>query len=140
MESGDGDVAQSLVAAQNILTAYPNVRATIANSSEIAIPIAQAIEQAGRVGETQGFGHGTPASLHPFFESGSFGAISMWDPGEWGEWTAVIGIALHQGMTFEVGPITDFPNFPNAEKLDDNIFYFHNMFTYTVDNVFDFDW
>lgn len=140
VESGDGDVAKSLVAAQNILTAYPNVKAIIANSSEISIPICQAIEQAGKVGQTKAFGHGTPDSLKPYFEKGIMGAISMWDPGEWGEWTAVIGIALHQGKTFEKGKISDFPAFPDAELLDDNVYYFNKMFTYTKENVNDFDW
>lgn len=140
IETGQGDIQKSLQAAQNILTAYPNVKAIIANSVEIGVPICQAIEQAGKVGECMSFGHGTPNAMKPYFEKGTAGAISLWDPGEWGLWAAMIGIAIHEGKSWEMGPIKDFPEFPDAEKIENNTYYYNKMFTYTKENVFDFDW
>ncbi len=140
IETSEGDIQRALTAAQNILTAYPNLKAIVCNSTENAIPICQAIDQAGKAGQVKYIGLGTPNALKPYFESGSAGAISMWDPGVWGKWSAVIGIALHQGKTFREGKLADFPDFPKAEKIANETYYYNEMFTYDKDNVNQFDW
>lgn len=140
IETSEGDIQKALTAAQNILTTYPDISAIINNSTENAIPICQAIDQAGKSGEIVMVGLGTPDSLKPYFETGSAGAISMWDPGEWAEWAACIGVALHQGKTYEEGKITEFPQFPDAEKIENETYYYNKMFTYDKDNVSQFDW
>ena len=141
IETSEGDIQTALRAAQNILTTYPNIKAILCNSTENAIPICQAIDQAGKAGKVKFIGLGTPKALWPYFESGSAGAISMWDPGKWGEWGAVIGIALHEGKTFEEGPLpNEFPGYRKAEKIENETYYYNEMFTYDKDNVFDFDW
>lgn len=140
VETSEGDIQKALTAAQNILTTYPDIKAIINNSTENAIPICQAIDQAGKSGDVIMVGLGTPESLKPYFETGSAGAISMWDPGEWGEWAANIAIALHQGETFEEGPITEFENFPDAVKIENETYYYNKTFTYDAENVWDFEW
>lgn len=140
VESGEGDPQIALQAAQNILTKYPNVKGIVANANENAVPICQAIEQAGLVGECWCFGQGSPAAMHPYFESGSAAVISLWDPADWGAWTVEIGTALYEGKEFEIGKLSDFPDYPDAEKLENNVYYFYKLFTYTKENVFDYNW
>lgn len=141
VESGEGDPQIALQATQNILTRYPNVKGIIANANENAVPICQAIEQAGLVGEVWCFGQGSPAAEHAYFESGSAAVISLWDPADWGAWTIEIGTDLFEGKTYEVGKLEGcFEDYPDAEKLDDEIYYFYKLFTYTKDNVFDYNW
>lgn len=140
IESGEGDPKVALAAAQNILAKYPDVKGIIANASENGVPVCQAIEQAGKLGQCWSFGQGAPAAMQAYFESGSAGVISQWDPADWGAWTAEIGIALFEGQTFEVGAIDAFEEFPEAEKLEDDVYFFHKLFTYTKDNVFDYSW
>lgn len=138
--SGEGDPQIALQAAQNILTKYPNVKGIIANANENAVPICQAIEQAGLVGECWAFGQGSPAAEQPYFKSGSAACISLWDPYDWGAWTVEIGTDLFEGKEYEVGKLDGFEDYPDAEKLDGEIYYFYKLFTYTKDNVFDYDW
>lgn len=140
VESGEGDPKIALAAAQNILTKYPDIKGIIANANENAVPICQAIEQAGRIGQCWAFGQGSPAAEQAYFKSGSAAVISLWDPADWGAWTIEVGTALFEGKTFETGKLSDFPDYPDAEKLENNIYYYYKLFTYTKDNVFDFDW
>ena len=141
VESGEGDPQVALQAALNILTKYPNVKALIGNASENQVPICQAIEQMDMIGKCWGFGQGTPASLKPYFTSGSEAVISLWDPADWGAWTIEIGTDLFEGKTYEVGKLEGvFEDFPDAEKLEDNIYYYHKLATFTKDNVYEHDW
>ncbi|NLD59147.1 MAG: substrate-binding domain-containing protein [Clostridiales bacterium] len=139
VEASEGDTQRALEVTQNILTAYPNIKAIIGNSQELDAPVCQSIISADMVGGVYYFGHGTPNSSKPYFEMGVIGCISMWDPGEWGAWAAAVGIALFEGETFEDGPLPFFAElFPQAEKVGDQ-YYYWQKFTFTKDNVGQFN-
>lgn len=139
VEASEGDTQRALEVTQNILTAYPNVKAIIGNSQELDAPVCQSIIAADKVGEVYYFGHGTPNSSKPYFEMGVIGCISMWDPGEWGMWAVAMGIALHEGQEFAEGPIDYFADlFPDAERVGDE-YYYWQKFTFTKDNVGNFN-
>ena len=137
--ASEGDTQKALEAAQNILTAHPNIRAIIGNSQELDAPVCQTIIAADKVGEVFYFGHGTPNSSKPYFALGVIGNLSMWDPGKWAAWATAVGIALHEGQTFSDGPLPYFAkDFPQAEKLG-RAYYYWEKYTYTKDNINEFD-
>lgn len=141
VESGEGDPQVALQAALNILTKYPNVKALMGNASENQVPICQAIEQSGLIGEVWGFGQGTPASLHPYFESGSEAVISLWDPADWGAWTIEVGTDLFEGKTYEVGKLEGvFEDYPDAELLENGVYYYYKLASFTKENAFEHNW
>lgn len=141
VESGEGDPQVALQAALNILTKYPNVKALMGNASENQVPICQAIEQAGLIGEVWGFGQGTPASLQPYFQSGSEAVISLWDPADWGAWTIEVGTDLFEGKTYEVGKLEGiFEDFPDAELLENGVYYYYKLASFTKENAFEHNW
>lgn len=139
VEASEGDTQRALEVAQNILTAYPDIKAIVGNSQELDAPVCQSIIAADKVGQVYYFGHGTPNSSKPYFEMDVIGCISMWDPGEWGAWATAVGIALFEGQSFEDGPLTYFADmFPQAEKVGDQ-YYYWQKFTFTKDNVGEFN-
>ena len=138
IEGMDEDPEKCYDVAMNIMTAYPEVTAIMSNVSTGVGPIASAIEDAGMIGQVYACGQSTPNLAKPGMESGACVSAVLWDTAKWQGWAVTIAANLVEGNEMPVGPL-DIEGFPEAERLEDNIFYFYETFEFTPENINDFD-
>lgn len=138
IESMDEDAEKCYEVAMNILTAYPNVKAIMSNVSTGVGPISSAIEDAGKIGEVYACGQSTPNLAKPGMASGACVNAVLWDTAKWQAWAVTIAANLIEGVDMPVGKL-DIEGFDEGERLEDNIFYYYETFTFTPDNINDFD-
>ena len=138
VESMDEDAEKCYEVAMNILTAYPDVKAIMSNVSTGVGPISSAIEDAGKIGEVDACGQSTPNPAKPGMASGACVNAVRWDTAKWQSWAVTIAANLIEGVDMPVGKLS-IEGFDEGERLEDNIFYYYETFTFTPDNINDFD-
>ena len=138
VESMDEDAEKCYEVAMNILTAYPDVKAIMSNVSTGVGPISSAIEDAGKIGEVFACGQSTPNLAKPGMASGACVNAVLWDTAKWQSWAVTIAANLVEGVDMPVGKL-NIEGFEEGERLEDNIFYYYETFTFTPDNINDFD-
>ncbi len=138
IEGMDEDPEKCYNVAMNIMTAYPEVKAIMSNVSTGVGPISAAIEDAGMIGKVYACGQSTPNLAKPGMESGACVSAVLWDTAKWQAWAVTIAANLIEGVDMPVGPLS-IPGFEGSERLEDNIFYFYETFTFTPDNINNFN-
>ena len=138
VESMDEDAEKCYEVAMNIMTAYPEVTAIMSNVSTGVGPISSAIEDAGKIGEVYACGQSTPNLAKPGMASGACVNAVLWDTAKWQSWAVTLAANLVEGVDMPVGKL-NIEGFPEGERLEDNIFYYYETFTFTPDNINDFD-
>ena len=138
VEGTNEDSEAAYTAAMNIMTAYPNVKAICSNVSTALGPICTAIEDAGMIGKVYGCGQTTPNLAKPGMESGACVSGILWDVAKWQEWAVTICAQLIEGTEHEVGNI-GLEGFPQGEYLGDGLYYYHETFDFTPENINEFD-
>lgn len=138
IEGMDEDPEKAYSVAMNIMTAYPEVTAIMSNVSTGVGPIANAIEDAGMIGKVFACGQSTPNLAKPGMASGACVSAILWDTAKWQSWAVTIAANLLEGKEMPVGKLT-VEGFPQAERLEDNIFYYYETFTFTPENINEFD-
>ncbi|WP_293695899.1 autoinducer 2 ABC transporter substrate-binding protein [uncultured Agrococcus sp.] len=98
------DQAQATAMATDLMNAHPDLTGLIGECTSSAPGVAQAVEDAGRIGEVHTVGLGTPQSMAPYLESGSSAASVIWDVEALGYLTAWAGqqLALGEEIPAEV--------------------------------------
>lgn len=138
VEGTNEDSEAAYTAAMNIMTAYPNVKAICSNVSTALGPICTAIEDAGMIGKVYGCGQTTPNLAKPGMESGACVSGILWDVAKWQEWAVTICAQLIEGTEHKVGNI-GLEGFPQGEYLGDGLYYYHETFDFTPENINEFD-
>jgi len=138
IEGMDEDPEKAYSVAMNIMTAYPDVKAIMSNVSTGVGPISSAIEDAGKIGEVYACGQSTPNLAKPGMATGACKSAVLWDTAKWQAWAITIAANLIEGKDMPVGKL-EIDGFPEAERLDGNVFYFYETFEFTPENIDEFD-
>lgn len=87
--------------ATDLMNANPELNGIIGQCTTSAPGVAQAVRDAGRIGEVFTVGVGTPQAMLPYLEDGSSSGSILWDVEALGYLTAWAGAQLFQGKAFE---------------------------------------
>lgn len=91
------DSAEALREAQNLITAYPDLKGIIAVPSTAVPGVAQAVQNANRIGEIAVTGFGSPKTAGTFLESGAMTSTVLWDVEDLGYLTVWALVQLVEG-------------------------------------------
>ncbi|KQS60989.1 sugar ABC transporter substrate-binding protein [Geodermatophilus sp. Leaf369] len=95
------DQAAATQIATDLLNADPTLTGLVGECTSAAPGVAQAVQDAGRVGQVSTVGLGTPMSMADYLEDGSSSASVLWDVQNLGYLTAWAGTQLAEGTAFE---------------------------------------
>lgn len=88
------DQAMATSMATDLMNAHPDLTGLVGECTSSAPGVAQAVRDAGRVGEVFTVGLGTPASMLPYLEDGSSSGSILWDVEALGYLTGWAGVQL----------------------------------------------
>jgi len=91
------DQARATQLATDLMNANPELTGLVGECTSSAPGVAQAVRDAGRIGEVSTVGLGTPQSMAPYLEDGSSSAAVLWDVEALGYLTAFAGVQLASG-------------------------------------------
>jgi len=94
---GDDLADKSYREAQGLMQSYPDLDAIIAPTSVGIVAAAQAVEDAGKIGEVNVTGLGLPSEMAGAIESGASKSFAIWNPIDLGYSAAMIAHALASG-------------------------------------------
>lgn len=95
------DSALALKEAQNLMTAFPDIKGIVAVPSTAVPGVSQAVQNAGKAGEVAVIGYGSPKTAGPFIESGVMKETVLWDVPELGYLTVWANKQLVEGKALE---------------------------------------
>lgn len=95
-----GSSEDALRQADDLLTAYPEIKGLVAVASTTVPGVAQAVENAGLTGQVAVIGYGSPNTVRPYIKSGVMAESILWDPEALGYLNVWAGIQLLEGKTF----------------------------------------
>jgi len=94
---GDDLADKSYREAQGLMQSYPDLDAIIAPTSVGIVAAAQAVEDAGKIGEVNVTGLGLPSEMAGAIESGASKSFAIWNPIDLGYSATMIAHALASG-------------------------------------------
>lgn len=95
------DSALALKEAQNLMTAFPDIKGIVAVPSTAVPGVSQAVQNAGKAGKVAVIGYGSPKTAGPFIESGVMKETVLWDVPELGYLTVWANQQLVEGKSFK---------------------------------------
>lgn len=87
--------------ATDLMNANPDLTGLVGECTSSAPGVAQAVRDAGKIGQVFTVGLGTPQSMKPYLADGSSSASILWDVENLGYLTAWAGAQIAQDKTFE---------------------------------------
>ncbi|ABI67761.1 putative sugar ABC transporter, substrate-binding protein [Syntrophomonas wolfei subsp. wolfei str. Goettingen G311] len=139
VESCDADPQKAYQISKDLLTKYPNLKCIATSSTEAFSSAAKAIEDDGKIGQVYVVGGLTPNLAKPAFKSGAAKEAVLWDPGKWAGFGVTIATQLIEGKTFDKVGKVEITGFPKAELFAPGILYYHELLTFTPENVDRYD-
>jgi rhamnose transport system substrate-binding protein len=94
------DQAKSTQMATDLMNAHPDLTGLVGECTSSAPGVAQAVQDANKVGQVFTVGLGTPQSMKPYLQDGSSSAAILWDVQNLGYLTAWTGAQLAEGKQF----------------------------------------
>jgi rhamnose transport system substrate-binding protein len=91
------DQAAATQLATDLMNANPDLTGLVGECTSSAPGVAQAVRDAGKIGQVSTVGLGTPQSMLPYLEDGSSSASILWDVENLGYLTAWAGVQLANG-------------------------------------------
>lgn len=123
---------------QNLVKAYPELKAIAALSTVAEPGAAQAIEQMELIGKLKLYGLATPNGMRQYLKSGAAESATLWDPGLLGYLTVKVAKDVVDSKE-----ITDGMDYEGVGKIqylgDETTMIMGEPFDFTKDNVDDFD-
>lgn len=110
------DSASALTEAQNLITAFPDLKGIIAVPSTAVPGVGQAVQNSGKIGKLTVTGYGSPQTAGPFLQSGAMTSTVLWDAKKLGYLTAWAMNKVAKGETLEAE--NDVPGFDEPVKYD----------------------
>ncbi|WP_375259690.1 rhamnose ABC transporter substrate-binding protein [Citreimonas sp.] len=136
---GDDLADKSYREAQGLMQTYPDLDAIIAPTSVGIVAAAQAVQDAGKVGQVNVTGLGLPSEMAGAIESGASKSFAIWNPVDLGYTTAMIAHALATDeATAEPGAEIDTGRMGSVTLDDDNQAAMSEPFTYDASNIDEF--
>ncbi|MTD15522.1 substrate-binding domain-containing protein [Nakamurella sp. YIM 132087] len=134
------DQAKATQMATDLMNANPDLTGLVGECTSSAPGVAQAVKDAGKIGQVFTVGLGTPQSMKPYLEDGSSSASILWNVENLGFLTAWAGVQLAEGKTF--GATNDVSADLPAVEYDDatKTLLLGPALQITKDNVDDFDY
>lgn len=86
----DDDPHKAFIVATQLLSTYPNLKGIIGNSSVGPPAAAQAVKEAGKVGEVSVVGLSSPNPMNEYLKDGSAQIVTLWSPKKLGYLTVVL--------------------------------------------------
>lgn len=138
----DEDQARAVSMAKDLMNAHPDLTGLIGPCTTAAPGVAQAVDEAGKIGQVFTVGVGTPQAMLPYLQSGASSASVLWNVEDHGYLTAWAGwmAATKQpfpsdGQPFDVGRISGV-TWDDANK----VLLLGDPLILTADNAGDFDY
>lgn len=133
---GDDLADKSYREAQGLMQTYPNLKAIIAPTSVGIVAAAQAVTDAGKVGQINVTGLGLPSEMAGHVKSGASKSFAIWNPIDLGYAATMIAYNLNTGKaTAEPGAEIPMGRM-GAAKLDENgEAAMADPFTYDASNI-----
>ena len=94
------DQAKATQMATDLMNAHPDLTGLVGECTSSAPGVAQAVQDANKVGKVFTVGLGTPQSMKPYLDNGSSTAAILWDVENLGYLTAWTGAQLAEGKPF----------------------------------------
>src|SRR3954464_16027565 len=91
------DQARATQMATDLMNAHPDLTGLVGECTSSAPGVAQAVRDAGRIGQVFTVGLGTPKSMLPYLQDGSSSASILWNVENLGYLTAWAGVQLSAG-------------------------------------------
>jgi rhamnose transport system substrate-binding protein len=134
------DQAAATSMATDLMNANPDLTGLVGECTSSAPGVAQAVKDAGKIGEVFTVGLGTPQSMAPYLEDGSSSASILWDVEDLGYLTAWAGLQLAEGNEFAASnDVSD--DLPAVEyDADTQVLLLGPPLEITTDNVGEFDY
>ncbi|MCZ2837927.1 autoinducer 2 ABC transporter substrate-binding protein [Modestobacter sp. VKM Ac-2985] len=95
------DQAAATQMATDLMNSDPTLTGLVGECTSSAPGVAQAVRDAGRIGQVSTVGLGTPNSIAPYLEDGSASSSVLWDVEALGYLTVWAGMQLAEGTEFE---------------------------------------
>ncbi len=96
-----GSSEDALRQATELMTKYPDLKGLVAVASTTVPGVAQAVQQAGKIGQVAVIGYGSPNTVRQYIKSGIMKESVLWDPKALGYLTVWAGKALAEGTEFK---------------------------------------
>ncbi len=136
---GDDLADKSYRETQGLLQTYPDLDAIIAPTSVGIVAAAQAVQDAGKVGEVNVTGLGLPSEMAGAVESGASKSFAIWNPVDLGYATAMLAYNLATDQAeAEPGAEISMGRMGTATLDDDNQAAMSEPFTYDASNIDEF--
>lgn len=136
---GDDLADKSYREAQGLMQSYPDLDAIIAPTSVGIVAAAQAVEDAGKVGEINVTGLGLPSEMAGAIESGASKSFAIWNPIDLGYSATMIAHALATGeATAEPGASIPMGRMGEVTLDDSNSGAMADPFVYDSSNIDEF--
>jgi rhamnose transport system substrate-binding protein len=95
------DQAKGTQMSTDLMSAHPDLKGLLGQCTTSAVGVAQAVKDAGKIGQVFTVGIGTPKSMKPYLADGSSSGSILWNVQNLGYLTAWAGEQLAKGKTFE---------------------------------------
>ncbi|WP_442920411.1 rhamnose ABC transporter substrate-binding protein [Marinovum sp. 1_MG-2023] len=135
---GDDLADKSYREAQGLMQSYPDLDAIIAPTSVGIVAAAQAVEDAGKIGQVNVTGLGLPSEMAGAIESGASKSFAIWNPIDLGYSAAMIAHALASGATAEPGAEIEIGRMGTITLDETNSAAMADPFVYDSSNIDDF--
>jgi rhamnose transport system substrate-binding protein len=133
-----GSSEDALRQAEELMTRFPDIKGLVAVASTTVPGVAQAVENAGKVGVVDVIGYGSPNTVRPYIKSGVMTSSILWDPEALGYLNVWAGIQLLEGKPFQ--PVNDVPGHGEAQYFEDTgTLLLGPPLIITIDNVDNFN-
>jgi len=103
------DVQLAINVTLDLINAFPNLKGIIGQCSTSAPGAAEAVTQAGKIGEIVVTGLSVPSMMRPYVKNGAVKSFVLWDPVDLGYLTVWAAKYLLDGNTFEEGVEYEIP-------------------------------
>lgn len=87
--------------ATDLISSHPGLKGLVGECTSSAPGVAQAVQNAGKIGKIVTVGLGTPQSMKPYLDNGASSASVLWDVKNLGYLTAWAGLQLAEGKSFQ---------------------------------------
>jgi rhamnose transport system substrate-binding protein len=134
------DQAAATSIATDLMNANPDLTGLVGECTSSAPGVAQAVADAGRIGEVFTVGLGTPQSMAPYLKDGSSSASILWDVQNLGYLTAWAGQQLAEGNELSESNDVSGDLTGVAYDADSKVLLLGDPLIITADNVDSFDY
>ncbi len=135
------DENKAIEKVRTVLNSNPNIRGIIAFDSNSVPGAAEAIKQAGKVGEIALTGCSTPSKkLRKYIKEDVLESFYLWDPRKLGDLTVRVAVAVAQGKKIEPGAELEGYGKLRFRQSDPSTLIMADPIRFTKENIDQYDW